>query len=397
MLVEPQTHPRTSSVCGALSGKPSCCSDQTLTDLTRWADAIDEYTAASKYIKWYIESDPRALVDLILVWTRAATADTSVDWAGIRNQTRDDWGVVLKSLVDSMTTPADKLWTDVVTYQEGLLCSACVPDFSPNYLNLEARTLTLRPEAADAVASSFLDLLHIWDLWWAEGANINHIMNAGVRTCWLATKSVSCRVLVPTTINLAVPYLTKNSLRIMLCGAPADAGQEDSKCRDTLNFQVLHGLSLDPTPILYNLLNKAADLCKMSPKNCSPQIDLARKQIDLWFFTFDQRPVLQNVYSDGGFDVMAQACASHLSGYACGGAGPPLPDHSADAPGQASGAGGGNVGLIVGVVLLLGLAGLAAAMFVMRHRLRHAAQSMYSRMRDDRLDGSNSGPLVGLV
>jgi len=193
-LMAPQTHPRGSKVCGAMAGQKSCCSDKTLTDFIRWADALDAYTALSKYITYYVQTDPRLLVDNLIVYIRAISGEATVDWVGIRTQTRDAWGKVAFSLLDALIVPADKIWGSIVTYQEGLLCSSCVPDFAPNFLNPTAHTVTLKPDAANAVADAVLNLLATWDHWWKAVENINLVAVAAGKLVFLPcyTHTFSC-------------------------------------------------------------------------------------------------------------------------------------------------------------------------------------------------------------
>ena len=152
-----------------MSGALSCCSETTLVDFTRWSDALDFYEAASQYIDYYIETDARVLVDQIILKIKAALGrNQAFNWKVLRNGIRDEWGALITSLLSTLTAPTDKVWSTVVTYQEGLLCSSCVPNFSPLFLNVTANQVNLQPKAALDIAHATLLTLDFWDKWFAD-------------------------------------------------------------------------------------------------------------------------------------------------------------------------------------------------------------------------------------
>jgi len=354
--------------------------------------------AVSQYAIFYIESDPRVLVDQILLSLRAMLGSNKLDWKRLRNEVRDEWGAIVKQLAVQLSTPLSKLWGAVVTYQEGLLCSSCIPKFSPTYLNVQTNTIALKPDVADDVAKAVIDLFNAWDGWFAVVNNRNHVTNAVMHTCVIVVKNgaVACRPLVPTAVSFVIKALTLNELKILLCGMPAKPGDEETQCKNMVVNNVLHGLAIDGQPVVGNVFDKIAQMCKMLPTDCSSEIVTAKAQVLMLFDTFDDRPVLNNVYSDSGYDARSAACLSHLSGYACGGQGWPPYDHSQVTPSDSGDGGLSAAGAVLIALLLVGIAGVLVTAAVHRHRIRNAAVNAYQRMRDGGAEGS-SGPLVGLV
>ena len=335
-LVTPVVHPAHSKICNSMSGALSCCSETTLVDFTRWSDALDFYEAASQYIDYYIETDARVLVDQIILKIKAALGrNQAFNWKVLRNGIRDEWGALITSLLSTLTAPTDKVWSTVVTYQEGLLCSSCVPNFSPLFLNVTANQVNLQPKAALDIAHATLLTLDFWDKWFADGANSKQVKEAVIKICTLVSAgSSTCRIVVPSAVSFVLNAITKTELKIMLCGKPSAPGQETTQCVDMIMNKMLNGLAINFAPVLDNVIAKLMDLCNFAPikvDTCTaPLIKLKEYIVEAFFDSFDDRPTVSNVYSEAGFDVFSFACASHLSGYACGGQGWPLPDHSGE-------------------------------------------------------------------
>jgi len=310
-------------------------------------------------------------------------APEGIDWKTIRNDNRDAVGALIRELWSTIYTPLNNLWSAVVTYQEGLLCSACQPNFD-KFMDVSGNVKMQSP-AAGEVADAFITSMHSYDAFIAK--NTDKIKQLSGHICQEVSKN-NCNwaaVVASSVIN----DFSNLYLRAMLCGANAKTGTievRDAACKDFVMNKALRGLTVDVSAVINNIFDHFTSIClQVKVVDCS-KIDSAKQKSLEWSFTFDERPLATNVYSPEGFDVKQVACSSNLSGYACGGAGPRPEIH-----GKSSGT--GNSGpVIITIVVLVTVSSLGGVLFISRHRIRQVTQSWYTRIRDDGM-----GPTVGLV
>jgi hypothetical protein len=344
----------------------------------------------SKYWHVIIERDPGYVVDQILVGIRSGLANPdSVDWKGLRAEFRDKVGVIISSWWQEMYGPLQELWAAVVTYQEGLLCSACEADFS-RFFN--GTTIKVRQPAAADIGDAALKVMAASDTFLTSTVNQPRIKAIAQLVCGKVTDQFTC-LGTSHIVDLAINALTKLNMRDMLCGdSNGDLDTRNRHCKDFMFNRVLRGLFIDTEPILSNIFDYLNKICLKVPfpkMDCGP-IDIMSKQLSSFYFTFDERPLATNEYGVDGFDIKNAACDSNLSGFACGQSGPKPESHKGNAPADNS---AGNSGaIIITIVILLTLAAVGAVVFISRERIKRVTQSFYTRMRDDGM-----GPTVGLV
>ena len=382
----------------------------------QWSDAMDASTKTAYYSAFLMESNPGAFVDQIVAYVRMSVPASvpPVDWRAVRNAVREDAAAVLLAATKAVAPPALTAWKALVTYREGLLCSACEPGFS-RFLHLDAAagTLKLHPAAANEFAAHVSTTLDAVDEFLKSGENVNRILVVVEKGCVAAGHPVAgCLALAP--LLGAALNLVRAELRVALCGPEANADAQTA-CRDMVVDAVLRGLVVDPGPVAHNVIAWLKGKCAAMPlewlRPVCNRLDAVSKAVDDLGFSFDARPVVTNEYHADGFDVESKACSSHLSGFACGGHGPRAEDHG-DVPGDVPDEddptdhdGGGSGGLSGGAVAAIVLVCVGLAMggvgFVWRSRIRDAMQNAYERLHDHGVSSlrgdSSTRPLVGLV
>jgi hypothetical protein len=401
---QPAKHPDR-NLCGSYKGKDSCCTETALQDLQRWSDGMDAWVQAIQYFEYMISNNPKAFLDQILVILKIFIHNNPpIDWVIVRNAIRDEAGDLIKSLADHMIPPGKQILQTILTYEEGLLCSACEPNFN-RFLDLNKGTLLLRSDAAAEVSDAVLAAFHALDAFFGDDANIRALKHVSEQGCASALKSSLKCVGVGTGVGLALGIFTGPALRTIVCGAPAGGdGVPDAYCRDMIMNQVLRGLYVDPSVVIDNQFNWVSTMCSkfLSEEQCAP-IKTYKKEASALFYSFDTRPIVTNDYhSVDGFDVKGTACASHLSGYGCSGNGPEPVDHGSM---PTVNQGGLSVGAIIGIVLTCVIVSGLGIGLIWRRQIKSGVTSLYYRMRDGeggggvdgRLDSVSSGPLVGLV
>jgi len=382
-LSSPARHPDR-SVCGSYANKDSCCSAKTLQDLVDWSDANDASMGIAEYVVKTIERDPRLLVDQVIVNLRARLLDQGTDWKKIRDTLREPIGDLIRDGWKTVFPPLTELRSAVVTYQEGLLCSACEPNFE-RFFN--GSVIKMRVDAAGEVADGVIKSLAAFDTF--IESQTPQITQLAQTICSLVGGGVAC-IRIPDFFPPFLNYFKLSSLRELFCGPTrGNLDVHNIKCRDFVMFTVLRGLYIDVEPIVDNMFDYFERSCpKTIPGVTCPSAEAAKKVLHEYFFTFDERPVVWNTYGVDGYDVKSAACGSYLSGYACGGPGPKSQSHQAPAP-------AGNSGpVIIVIVVLLVVASLGVVLFISRERIKRVTHSWYLRMRDG---DDNSGPTVGLV
>ena len=387
-------------------------------DLVTWSDAMDASTKTAYYGAFLLESNPGAFVDQILAYARLVL-DDALPWPAIRDAVRADGSALLAAAGRSVVPPAMATWKALVTYREGLLCSACEPNFA-RFLHVSegeprAATLKLQPGAADEVASRFTDALGALDGFLSEAGTTELIGAVVEKACLAAGHSDGLCSTLPGTVSLVVNGV-RSGLRAAVCG-PAAAHHEldpDAVCHGVIVGSVLRGLVVDPQPLADNVGAWLQSKCGLLPKPYSSEcatLDQLPELIRRMSFSFDARPIPTNAYVTepaAGFDVKARACSSNLSGFACGGHGPRAQSHGdvssatedadAPAPEQSRGMSGGAIAAVVFVSL--GVAVVAVVGFVWRARIRDAVHDAYERIRERGAGGAGDAatrPLVGFV
>ena len=385
VMEEPIRHPDR-GICGSYVGKSSCCSEKTLQEFAAWSDMVDYSMQVAKYFIWLIEKDPRLVVDQLILILRSELLEHQIDWKSVRNTYRDDAGTLLGEIWNSLYQPLTQLWIEVATYQEGLLCSACEPHFA-RFLDLEKNSLKLNLRSPSAIGDAVINVMTAYDIFMSDQQHLDQMIALGRSICIQIAGSAPC-YLFNTIFNAALKYITEVSLRKLLCASNArNIPEANQHCKDFVVHRVLRGLYVDYFIIAENVFDYFKLICPEGIKavDCS-RIDTYKKKVMDLSFSFDERPVVLNVYTQDGFDIYGTACDSNLSGYACGGPGPRPPNHRGDTPS------GNNTGTIVAIVLTIVFVTLGLVLFVSRHRIRNFTQYFYTRMTDD-----GGGPTVGLV
>ena len=405
LTFQPGKHP-SHVICTTFVGRDSCCTDSTLADFVRWSDAIDDFMGGAFYTQYLIETNPRVIIDQIIAFARVSihsNPNRPINWVAVRNYVRDEGGDLLSRGSKAILPHVVDLWKAVVTYQEGLLCSSCEPSFS-RFLDVPSKKLVVRPAAAMDAANALVQTLQAVDEFLKDEYIVAHLKHVLEQGCASAIGSMLKCSGVGLAVGLGLKILVGPQLRSIVCGVPANSPDPDQACRDFVLNKMLRGLYVDYAPILHNVVGWFAHICEKALGDKCSELSKLNSRIDEYFFTFDTRVVVSNVYvdNDSGYDVKAAACASQLSAYGCGGSGPEPRKHGGEVPDV--GRGGLSPGAIAGIVIgVLAALGLAVAAFVWRQRLSGVVGAAYFRMRDGESGrvggggGDGSGPLVGMV
>jgi len=311
-----------------------------------------------------------------------------VDWKKIRIKFREKAGRLIGDFWTALFPSLNKLWINLVTYQEGLLCSACEPNFN-RFFDPVKNQLKLRGPAAEAVGDAAVDVIKMFDAFMSNSDNAARIKDLVQDICQQGGSTAQC-VLVPSLVASALSHITTSPLRHMICNAKkGELPERNEFCKNFVLNDVLRGLVVDTKPLISNVFDYLTFVCPkgVAAINCDQFETTKQGLLDL-YYTFDERPVPRNIYAFDGYDVMLAACDSNLSGYACGKPGPKPESHKADS--QA-----GNSGpIIITIVVLLTVGSIGAVLFISRHRVARVASTWYTRLRDG---DDGSGPTVGLV
>ena len=390
--MSPARHP-SKNVCASYAGRDSCCSEKTLKDLAAWSEAIDASRFLQRYFGYQIERDPGSIVDNIIITVRAIGNPyevAAIDWKAIRARFREPAGKILQDFWKAVNPSVQKAWSEYITYQEGLLCSACEPNFGRF---LDGSNIKLQPNTASSVADAYVEVIRAIDAFFTNPDEQKRITAIVYDIC-VFSGSQTCES-IPVAFSFVYSYVTGMQLRSMICAAQGNSvGERDESCKQFLLNKVLRGLFFDVSLIFGNIFDYIYAQCMAGPMpSACTQIQISKKNfVEASSFSFDERPLATNVYTNDGFDILTVACKSNLSGYACGKSGPEPGSNKDDD--QQSGGGCSAAPVIITIVILLILGGLGAVLYASRGRIKQITQSWYHRMRD--VD-DNNGPMVGLV
>jgi hypothetical protein len=328
-----QRHPSV-TVCKSYNLKQSCCTKETLEQLLEWSNAVDSSFVFFEYLDAYARRNPKGIIDKIFAYVaQFAPPVEHLDYNELRKATRDELGLFVNQSLVALGPEMERFASSVLTYQEGLLCSACEPRFE-RYLNSTSLELRVRPSSAKAVSDRFLNLLQKWDIFLFRKDTLNLINRLVSKVCKLEKKSALVCNAAEVAANVVLTRLSGKPLREALCGKPEHHSPDlpdanDVQCQQVIHNYVLKGLVVDPLPILKQGIETLANECSQSrvieASKCDEIKSFASK-LDGLYATFDTRPLVKNVYADDGYDVSNVGCGSNLSGFACDGDAPRLRD-----------------------------------------------------------------------